>query len=524
MTQKRTQIWLPLALSATMIIGLFIGFKLSQKTNTGNFLQTNKKATLQEVIDLMKNKYVDKLNTDSITDETIDKLLAQLDPHSAYIPPSKLEKVNEELMGNFKGIGLEFLQINDTVHITYVAPNGPSKKAGLSTGDKIIAINTNTIISGKKILGDSVRNIIRNSNSKEIKLQILRGNKAMEIKVEKGNVPISVIEAAYKLNDTTGYIRFNKFGERTYEEFMQQLDTLINQGIKALVIDVRGNGGGLLNEAVAIADEFLDDNKLIVYTNGSNSGKIEYNCKKEGLFEKGKLILLIDETSASASEVLAGALQDWDRATIIGRRSFGKGLVQQQYNLSNGGAIRLTTARYFTPLSRNIQKDYVHTTKEMYNKELLNRFATSKFQKSDTVTSPQKYKTPKGKTVYGGGGITPDVFVAADTTFFSPLMHSILFSSALNIYAYQKVISNPTLQIAKNTAPIFKEILPSIVEIENVCKLAGISFAQLSPLEINYLKIIMQAMVARQLFRTQGYLEIINNNDIVIKKALEVLN
>jgi carboxyl-terminal processing protease len=523
MTQKKIQIALPLALALVMIVGMFIGFKLSKKTNTGNFLQTGKKATLQEVMDLLNNKYVDGVNTDSITNATIDKLLEQLDPHSVYIPPIDLQKANEELMGNFQGIGIEFLQINDTVNITHVAKDGPGKKAGIAVGDQLLAINNNIMVSGKKMAGDTIRKIIRTTN--KLNFTIYRNKKMVQIAVEKGNVPISVIDAAYKLTDTIGYIRINKFGERTYEEFMQQLDTLINQGIKALVLDVRGNGGGLLSEAVAIADEFLSDNKLIVYTNGSNSGKYEYTCKKEGLFETGKLVVLIDETSASASEVLAGALQDWDRATIIGRRSFGKGLVQQQYNLSNGGAIRLTTARYFTPLGRNIQKQYEHTSKADYDKELTNRFTNNKLQKADTLSVVKKYITPKGKTVYGGGGITPDIFVAADTTFFSPALQQILQTSALNVYSFTTYINNPYLQNINNTSSLLQQYVPTNAQLQAMIATSksNITEAALTEIEKNYLKTRMQAMMGRQLFRTSGYFEVVNQTDKVIKKALEVL-
>jgi carboxyl-terminal processing protease len=334
-----------------VVIGVF--FKGSLPLNV---FSSTTKDPMQEILQLIQSKYVDKLDTDSASNRLANYYLAQLDPHSVYIPPSDLVEVNEQLQPNFKGIGIEFMQFRDSIFVSYVIKEGPAAKAGLQIGDILLKADDSIQLSGKKWESDDIRKKIKGPSNTKVKLLIAREGKQISITIPRDNVPVSSVDAFYLINPTMGYIRIDKFADRTYESFMQALDTLVQKGIKSLVIDLRGNGGGLLSEAVAIADELLSGNKLIVYTEGANSPRVDYFSKREGLFEEGPLTILMDETSASASEVLAGALQDWDRATIVGQRSYGKGLVQQQYNLSNGGALRLTTAKYFTPLGRNIQR------------------------------------------------------------------------------------------------------------------------------------------------------------------------
>jgi carboxyl-terminal processing protease len=339
---------------------------------------------------------------------------------------------------------------------------------------------------------------------------------------------VSTIDAAYIIAPQTGYIRINKFGERTYEEFMENLEKLQKQKMSQLILDLRGNGGGLMNEATDIADEFLNDNKLIVYTEGDKYQRNDYTCKRPGLFEKGKLIVLVDETSASASEVLSGALQDWDRATIIGRRTFGKGLVQQGFNLSDGSAVRLTVARYYTPLGRNIQKPYAHKSKEEYQEELITRYHNGEMVAADTSTPQGKpYKTPGGRTVYGGGGITPDVFVGTDTASLSKEAVQLYYKNTLNNFVYQLYVSNPTYW--KNiTTPsqLVNTFNPGEKEWQQLQQFAltdSVSLAGLPVKEKTDILKRMQYLMARQLWRNEGYFEVANLQDPVVRKALEMM-
>ncbi|HQX97829.1 MAG TPA: S41 family peptidase, partial [Chitinophagaceae bacterium] len=322
-----------------LIIGMLLGYKLNDKGgNKNGFFASNSSNSLQEALDLIKLRYVDSVNIGELEGKAIQEIMTELDPHSVYLPPVKVQSANEDLAGNFEGIGLEFNVFSDTVNIVYVIPNGPSDKAGLLIGDKIVAVNK-VSLTQKTFDTDSIKKYIRGDRGSTADLQIIRESKQLLVSVTRGNIPVSSVDAAYMIEKTTGYIKLNKFTENSYEEFMQAMENLQKQGMQSLIYDLRGNGGGFMNEAVDMADEFLDGDKLIVYTAGVNNKKREYRCKRPGLFEKGKLVLLVDELSASASEVLAGALQDWCRATIIGRRTFGKGLVQEQYPLSDGSAI-----------------------------------------------------------------------------------------------------------------------------------------------------------------------------------------
>jgi carboxyl-terminal processing protease len=527
MGSKKLQVWLPLLFALVMVAGMYMGFRLKEATSGAVFFQNTRRSSLQEVLDLIRNKYVDNLPADSLKNVVIDDVLAHLDPHSVYIPARELDEVNEELQGNFQGIGVEFQVFNDTVNVLHVFENGPSFKAGLQVGDKIIRVNDTANIAGKKIKADDIRRLLRGPGGSQVKVTVKREGKEQSFVITRGTVPVASVDVAYMLTPKTGFIRINKFAETTYEEFMYNLETLQKKGMQQLVLDLRGNGGGLLNEAADIADEFLDDNKLIVYTLGSKVPRFEYRCKRDGLFEKGKLVVLVDETSASASEILAGALQDWDRATIIGRRTFGKGLVQQQFQLSDGSALRLTIARYYTPLGRNIQKPY-NKGKEKYEEELINRFHNGEVVKGDTSKpTGTPYKTPGGHIVYGGGGITPDIFVPFDTTAQPEAINALYMKGTLSNFVYDYYMDNRAY-FKQFTSPqgfaqqyvIGEKEWNSLVNYArkdsiDLTKIPARAKAEFLPR--------LEAFIARQIWRTEGYFEVMNPKDPMVTKALAVM-
>jgi carboxyl-terminal processing protease len=527
MGTKKLQVWLPLLFSVVMVLGMIIGYQIRGNSKNSGFFYSGKSSSLQEMLELVKNKYVDAVSVDSLTELTASAFLSHLDPHSVFIPASDFRDVNDELMGNFQGIGVEFQIFSDTVNVIRVIAGGPSEKAGLQIGDKFIKVNDTVQLAGKKIKSDDIRKKLRGPAGSSVKVTLIRDGVLKDVIIQRGNISIPSIDAAYIIAPQTGYIRINKFAERTYEEFMQTAEKLQKQGMQKMILDLRGNGGGLLSEATAIADEFLDGDKLIVYTQGNKSPRVEYHCKKDGLFEKGKLVVLVDETSASASEVLTGALQDWDRATIIGRRSFGKGLVQQQFQLSDGSALRLTIARYYTPLGRNIQKPY-DKGKEKYEEELLNRYHDGELVRADTAKqNGPSFKTPGGHIVYGGGGIMPDIFVSADTSKISASIGKLYYKNTLNNFVYQYFVQNrATLKSLKTVTEVITKCKSIDKDLNQLTAFAikdSINLQNLSVKDKAELSDKIQAVMARQILGTEGYIEVLNNSDKTIQKAIATL-
>lgn len=525
MSSKKLQIWLPILFSLVMVVGMFIGYNLREHSGNVSFLSSGKKGSVQEVMDLIRSKYVDDVKVDSIGELAIEEILTHLDPHSLYIPPVYVKTVNDDLMGNFQGIGVEFQMFDDTVNVINVMKDGPSEKAGILIGDKIIKVNDTIQLAGVKIKADDIRKYLRGEENSKVSITVLRNNQFKKIEITRGIIPVSTIDAAYLIEPTIGYIRINKFGEKTYEEFMENLEKLQKKQMKSLILDLRGNGGGLMNEAVDIADEFLNDNKLIVYTEGSKAPRFEYKCKRDGLFEEGKLVVLVDETSASASEVLSGALQDWDRATIIGRRTFGKGLVQQQFNLSNGGAVRLTVARYYSPLGRNIQKPYTNKSRKEYEEELTERYTDGELVKGDSLKFvTTSFKTPNGRIVYGGGGITPDVFVPVDTTLVVREMNKLYRKNTMGKFVYNYYTTRmPFFNQMKTSADFKNQYSVTDGDWKQLVEFAQKDSIQLSNVSGNskqYLMNQFKSLLSKQLFRSEGYYEVSNASDSVVLKAI----
>ncbi|RYY40681.1 MAG: S41 family peptidase [Chitinophagaceae bacterium] len=525
MRNKKLQVWLPLLFSLVMIGGMFFGFRLHQQTgNSKSFFAREGRSSLQEAIDLIRNKYVDKVKIDSLQDNAMEGLMDQLDPHSVYIPNREVDEANEDIAGNFEGIGVEFNIFSDTVNVLYVVPNGPSDKAGLQIGDRILRVDDSLIVS-KTLPSDDIRRMIRGKGGTRVKLTIFRNNTIQYFYVTRGTIPLPSLDAAYMLDGATGYIRLNKFSETTYREFMRAMEDLQPKGMKSLVLDLRGNGGGLVTQAVNIADEFIAGDALIVYTEGTNSERHEYRASKDGVFEQGKLIVLVDELTASASEILAGALQDLDRASIVGRRSFGKGLVQEQYTLSDGSALRLTVARYFTPLGRSIQRPY-DKGKKVYMEEVIDRYRNGEVIHPDSVYhgTGKAYKTKGGRTVYGGGGIMPDVYVPVDTSSLTTNISKLYLDGKFNNYVYLYYMDHRNdvnqFKTPADFARGFVNTDAAWTGLVDFAEKDSVNLRNIPAADKREVQARIRAYLARLRWRTQGFYEVYNLTDPVVLKAM----
>ncbi len=441
---KVSKIWLPLIVFGAVAAGIYLGAALNFKVENPAFAKNASRTKLNRLIDFIDNEYVDKVNTDSIVDLTVNNILAKLDPHSVYIPSSEQTQVAESMKGDFVGIGVNFYMYNDTVAVIKPLANGPSEKAGIKAGDRILYAD-NFKLFGKKISTDTLFSKLKGAEGSEINLKIFRKseNKILNIKLKRGVVPIKSVDLAVMQNATTGYISINRFAETTYAEFKSALSKLKSQGAATMIIDLRDNGGGYLERAVEIVDEFLKKDELIVFTK-NRKGRIDKTyATSGGIFETGKLFVLINENSASASEIFAGAIQDNDRGTIVGRRSFGKGLVQREMDFEDGSAVRLTVARYYTPSGRSIQKNYGKGEEDYFN-EFDKRFLNGELYEKDSIkiADTLKFKTRAGKIVYGGGGIVPDVFVPIDANHGEESVLYLLKSPAVGHFAFEELDKN----------------------------------------------------------------------------------
>ena len=524
--------FLPIWISLVLIFGVFIGTLFNFKSGNNIIIKKNntKSSKLENVLEFITQNYVDTIDADSLRDMTLVAMLHSLDPHSDYISAKELSTVNEPLQGNFDGIGVEFNILNDTITVVNPINGGPSEKAGIQSGDKIIKVN-GALVAGIKITNKQVFSTLRGERGTKVNIQIKRNGltKLLDFTIMRGEIPIYSVDAGYMLTATTGYIKISRFGATTYKEYLSAFNNLKKQGMKKMIIDLRGNGGGYLNAAVDITDEFLNKGMRIVYTQGQASPRREYKASDRGGYENDPLAILIDEGSASASEILAGAVQDNDRAILVGRRTFGKGLVQEQMEMLDGSAIRLTTARYYTPTGRCIQKPYNKGNAAYYEEEF-NRYETGELLQEDSIkiSNNVKYKTPSGKIVYGGGGITPDYFVGIDTTYRSYWLTRIAYAGFLSDFSLEEVDKNrQAFQKYKTTTAFISEFIVTddrINKFISYCEKNGINKDEKSIKKgKEYLKTQLKALIGRNLFGNEAYYPISQKNDPSIAKALEVL-
>ncbi|WP_162127006.1 S41 family peptidase [Flavobacterium phycosphaerae] len=521
---KSKEKYLPLLLFSCVALGIVIGGMLNFPTRTLS-KKSASKAKIERLIDFINDEYVDDINSDSIVELTVNSILANLDPHSVYIPPSEQSSEAEIMKGDFVGIGVNFYMYNDTVTVVNPLKDGPAAKAGILAGDRILYADKSKLF-GRKLPSDSLYNKLKGEEGSTVTLTIFRKstNKKLTIKVEREVVPIKSVDTYLMLNKTTGYIRINRFAENTYDEFYTGLEALKEKGMNTLVIDLRDNGGGYLERAVEIADELLKDKELIVFTK-NRKGKIDKTyATKEGIFETGRVFVLIDENSASASEILAGAIQDNDRGTIVGRRSFGKGLVQREMDFEDGSAVRLTTSRYYTPSGRSIQKPYTKGESEEYSQDFEKRFESGELYAKDKikVADSLKFKTKKGRLVYGGGGIVPDIFVPLEVKKGEEGLAYILNSGVVGHFVFEQLDKNRNTFKGMEFGAFLTKMQNDesyIPKFENYLKEAGLEMK----LESNkvLVKKYITAELARQLFGENYYYQIILKDDTMLKAVLK---
>lgn len=522
---------IPFYLSIAVVIGIVLGTMLNGPSIPGVTTHAGKSATkLEQILELIREDYVDTVNDKKLTEKAISALLQSLDPHSAYIPAEETRELNEPLQGNFDGIGIEFNILNDTIIVVSAIPGGPSEAVGLRAGDRIVKIEGKNV-AGVKVKNKDVVSKLRGPGGTKVSISVVRrgASKELPFTITRGKIPIHSLEASYMLEKGIGYIRISRFAATTYEEYLSAFEELKSKGMKKLILDLRGNPGGYLTAAINLADEFLPKGKMIVYTEGKARPRENFKATSTGEFEDSEVVVLIDEGSASASEIVAGALQDNDRATIIGRRSFGKGLVQQQIPFPDSSAIRLTIARYYTPTGRSIQKPYSGSSIEDYYMEEYDRMKSGELLNKDSIhfNDSLKYVTPKGKIVYGGGGIMPDIFVPLDTTGRSEYLGKLLYSGAVNQYSLdyadqnrQKLKSKyPTFDAFRNGFVVTEEMLQSCY---NYAEKSGVkSTGQSRSGSEALLKVHIKGLVARAIYGNIAYYQVTQEVDQILKRALE---
>lgn len=520
--------YIPLLLGLAVAAGIFIGGKLNFSDTSDRFFTSNsKKDKLNRLIDYIDYEYVDNVNTDSIVDVTVNGILEKLDPHSTYIPKSELQRVTENMKGDFVGIGVSFYNYKDTITVIKPVPGGPSAKAGIKSGDRIIMADGDSIF-GSQWNNDAIIKKLKGEKNTKINLKVFRKseNKFIDFTVKRSSIPITSVDAAYMLTQTMGYIKINRFAESTYKEFKRALNKLQNLGATQLTLDLRNNPGGFLSVAEQIADEFLEDGKLILFTK-NKSGRIEKSfATRRGEFEEGELFILINENSASASEIVAGALQDNDKGTIVGRRSYGKGLVQREMALGDGSAVRLTVSRYYTPTGRSIQRPYDNGHNEEYYNDYYKRRSNGELrdEMNITVADSLKFTTPKGKTVYGGGGIIPDVFVPLDPNIQNETLMLIKSSGLINYFVFEELDQDrtPYKDISREdfieNFVVSDELLDHFQNYLKENRLTKITFFVYN----KEIKQLIKSALADQLYDSSVAEQILNSSDNMIEEVIKL--
>lgn len=548
--RERLFILMPLIISLTLIIGILLGnwitgirirgmvsdelsnqrFSILPGNNSGSgFSLTPKSNKISTAIQYILSEYVDTVNVVELNESVIPALVDNLDPHSIYIPASDFQRFSEPLMGNFSGIGVSFNMTDDTVAIINTIPNGPSEMVGVMAGDRIIMVD-DSVVAGVNMPSDDIVKMLKGPKNTVVKVTIYRRSEKapIDFEITRDDIPIYSVDVAYKVNENTGYIKISQFAQTTYHEFMQAIEKLKSQGVNKLIIDLRRNGGGIMEAATMIADQFLEEGQLIVYTEGRTRPRENSYASSRGLLKNDKVVVLMDESSASASEILAGAIQDNDRGLVIGRRSFGKGLVQEEMRFTDGSAMRLTVARYYTPTGRSIQRSY-ENGKEDYYHELSDRWMNGEFEHEDSVKfdDSQKFLTPGGKTVYGGGGIMPDVFVPLDTSGASEYYNSVRSLGLMYRFAFYYTDLHRS-SLDQFTTP--QEIEGYLDDQDLLAQF--ITFAKGKGLQPDYddirvskhiLQKTIKAYVARNIIDNDGFYPIIADIDHTLKVAIDTI-
>lgn len=520
-------IYYPIMLAAMLVLGIYLGsyFTTGSSETTTFFPKktVNSADKIGQIISFIDREYVDTVAKNNLINKAIDAILEDLDPHSYYITAEELASYTEPLEGNFDGIGVEFLIQNDTVRVVSSIEGGPSEELGIMAGDKIIAVDGEAI-AGINIKNEDVIKYLKGPSGTEVKVDILRNRDVIPFTITRGTIPINSVVTSQLLDLKTGYIKISRFARTTYEEFMAHMERMANEGMQDVIVDLRGNGGGYLNAAVQMSEEFLQKGQLVVYTEGKASPRRSYYASKKGLYSETPIAVLINEGSASASEILAGAIQDNDRGLIIGRRSFGKGLVQEHLSLPDHSALRLTVARYYTPTGRSIQKPYGKGIDYEHDYDI--RFEHGEMMYRDSIEFPDslKYTTPGGRTVYGGGGIMPDIFVGLDTVGASHYLSVVSYQGLLNQYGFDYADANrdelknyTSYGDFKKKFTITETMLDDFVDYSSE---RGIDPDTVGIKASNQvLKIRIKAYIARNIWGNDGYYSIMNQDDNVLKEA-----
>ena len=525
-SNSKYQIRLPLVLCLGLAAGVFVGARLNTPKGSSDVGSDVQK--FREVLTQIQNDYVDTVNTSELVDDAIQHMLNKLDPHSAYINATDRIAANEDLRGNFDGIGVEFNIFHDTIVVVSALSGGPSEALGIQSGDKIIKVD-DKLLAGIGVQSPDVMKALKGPKGTEVKVTILRGSKEIDYKIVRDKIPQYSVDVSYMVDAQTGYIKVNRFAATTFEEFHEALKKLKESGMKRLVLDLQGNPGGYMNMAIDMADEFLSEGKKIVFTNGKEKKySSEAMSTARGDFETGPLIVLVNEGSASASEILSGALQDNDRALIVGRRSFGKGLVQSPFDLSDGSELRLTISRYYPPTGRSIQKPY--EDEDEYSRDIISRYNHGEFFHADSIrfNDSLKYVTPNGRTVYGGGGIMPDYFVPLDTTLNSHYLNELYTSTSIQEYTFGYAETHKDELQKKGFESFLKNFVVSDDMLDGLVKVGERNKVKPDRKELRLKKKLFQvhikAQIARKLWNNEGFFQVMNETNEILLQAMKLFD